>query len=113
MSMTTSPVKSHARVKNHIKRSRGDVIFDTINILIIGLITLTMIYPMWYVLIVSFATPEEAALGRLYFWPKTFSVEAYQKVFGEGLPGTMAGVEAAVRARLGIVWMRRGKRIAA
>ena len=39
--------------------------------------------------------------------------KAYQEVFGEGFPGTMAGVEAAVRARLGIVWMRRGKRIAA
>ena len=66
---------------NKIKRSRGDVIFDTCNVLIIALITLTMIYPMWYVLIVSFATPEEAALGRLYFWPQTFSTEAYQKVF--------------------------------
>ena len=36
--------------------------------------------------------------------------KAYQEVFGEGFPVTMAGVEAAVRARLGIVWMRRGRR---
>ena len=39
--------------------------------------------------------------------------KAFQEVFGEGVPGTMAGMEAAVRARLGIVWMRRGRRTAA
>ena len=39
--------------------------------------------------------------------------KAYQKMFGEGFPDTMAGVEAAVRARLGIVWMRRGRRCTA
>ncbi|MBQ3079676.1 MAG: carbohydrate ABC transporter permease [Clostridia bacterium] len=70
-------------MKKRIRRSRGDVVFDVINIAIIVLITLIMIYPMWYVIIVSFATPEEAALGQLYFWPKTLTLEAYQKVFSE------------------------------
>lgn len=64
-----------------IKRSAGDVVFDTVNIIIILAITVLMIYPMWYVLIVSIATPEEAALGRLYLWPKTLSFEGYQTVF--------------------------------
>ena len=40
-----------------------------------------MIYPMWYVLMVSIATTEEAALGGIYFWPKTISMEAYETVF--------------------------------
>ena len=66
---------------NRIKRSSGDIIFDVVNVVIILLITLIMIYPMWYVLIVSFATPEEAVMGKLYFWPKTFTFEAYEKVF--------------------------------
>ena len=39
--------------------------------------------------------------------------KAYQEVFRDGFPATMAGVEAAVRARLGVVWMRRGRRSAA
>ena len=39
--------------------------------------------------------------------------KAFQEVFGEGIPDTMAGMEAAVRARLGVVWMRRGRRSAA
>ena len=71
------------RANNRIKRSTGDVVFDTVNVIIILLITLIMIYPMWYVLIVSFASPEEAVRGSLYFWPSTFTTEAYVKVFEE------------------------------
>ncbi len=76
----TVPTK---KLNHRIKRSRGDVVFDVINITIILLITLIMIYPMWYVLIVSFASPEEAVRGNLYFWPKSFTLEAYGKVFAE------------------------------
>ena len=79
--MTANAIKPARKASNRIRRSRSDLIFDVINIAIVMLITLTMIYPMWYVLIVSIATPEEAALGKLYFWPKEFSIEAYQKVF--------------------------------
>ncbi len=39
--------------------------------------------------------------------------KAFEEMFGEGSPGTMAGVEAAVRARLGVAWMRRRRRCAA
>lgn len=70
-------------INNRIKRSAGDVVFDVVNIALVTLITLTMIYPMWYVLIVSFATPEEAVRGTLYFWPSKFTTEAYVKVFQE------------------------------
>ena len=76
-------MKAKALVPKHnrIRRSRGDIVFDIINVIIVVLITLTMIYPMWYVIIVSFATPEEAVMGRLYIWPKTFTLEASEKVF--------------------------------
>ncbi len=78
--MTSAPA---LKPNNRIKRSTGDVVFDLVNISIIILITLIMIYPMWYVLIVSFASPEEAVRGQLYFWPRSFTLEAYQKVFAE------------------------------
>ena len=78
--MTNAPA---LKTNNRIKRSTGDVIFDVVNIALIVLITLIMIYPMWYVLIVSFASPEEAVRGQLYFWPNSFTFEAYQKVFAE------------------------------
>ena len=35
---------------------------------------------------------------------------SYHKLFGAGIPGTMAALEAAVREQLGLAWMRRGRR---
>ena len=80
--MTITRHKALGKPKHHaIRRTRGDVVFDVINVFVVALITLTMIYPMWYIIIVSIATPEEAALGGIYLWPKTISFEAYQNVF--------------------------------
>ena len=36
--------------------------------------------------------------------------KAHREMFGSPCPATMAALEAAVRSRLGLVWMRRGKR---
>ena len=53
-----------------IKRSTGDIVFDTVNIAITVLITLIMIYPMWYVIIVSLAR-YRGCRGRLpRGWPE-------------------------------------------
>ena len=80
--MTITRRKALGKPKHHaIRRTRGDVVFDVINVFVVALITLTMIYPMWYIIIVSIATPEEAALGGIYLWPETISFEAYQNVF--------------------------------
>ena len=80
--MTITRRKALGKPKHHaIRRTRGDVVFDVINVFVVALITLTMIYPMWYIIIVSIATPEEAALDGIYLWPETISFEAYQNVF--------------------------------
>ncbi len=36
--------------------------------------------------------------------------QAYRELFGAGTPATMAALEAAVRERLGLAWMQRGRR---
>ena len=80
--MTITRRKALGKPKHHaIRRTRGDVVFDVINVFVVALITLTMIYPMWYIIIVSIATPEVAALGGIYLGPETISFEAYQNVF--------------------------------
>ena len=35
---------------------------------------------------------------------------AYHELFDSGMPGTMAALEAVVRERLGLAWMRRGRK---
>ena len=37
-------------------------------------------------------------------------MKAYHQMFRSGMPGTMAALEAVVREKLGLAWMRRGRR---
>lgn len=64
-----------------IKRSRGTMVFDTINTLFLILICFLCIYPIWYVLINSFNDAKDAMMGGIYWWPRVFSLENYKTVF--------------------------------
>ena len=66
--------------KRRIKPS--DFILDVIINLILILAFIITIYPVWYVIVASFATAREVSLsGGLMLWPKEFIVGGYQKVF--------------------------------
>ena len=64
-----------------IKKTRADKVFDVFNIFICSLITLIMVYPLYFTVIVSLSSPEAVASGSVYLWPKGFTLEAYQNVF--------------------------------
>lgn len=52
-----------------IKRSVGEYIFDTINVILLLCIAFITLYPFWYVLVASLSNPDAVAAGRVYFWP--------------------------------------------
>lgn len=72
-------MKTVARTK--IKRSRGTLIFDTVNTAIMLIICFLCIYPIWYVIVNSFNDAKDAMMGGIYWWPRQFSLENYQTVF--------------------------------
>lgn len=45
------------RKSNKVRRSKGDVIFDTVVYIITGLMILIAIYPMYFILIASISDP--------------------------------------------------------
>lgn len=65
----------------HIKKSIGEKLFDAVNYLFLGLLVFSMAYPFWYLFALSLANPGEVALSRVYFWPGSLTLEAYQQVF--------------------------------
>lgn len=73
---------------NLIKRSRGDVVFDVINFILITILLLLIIYPIYYTVIVSFSDVDAVATGKVKFWPVKFSVEAYTYALREPKIGT-------------------------
>ena len=67
--------------KTKMKRSRSNLIFDTVNMIIMLLVLVIMIYPIWFVLIASFSDPNAVSLGKVILWPEEFTPYSYINVF--------------------------------
>lgn len=57
--------------------------FNGFNVFLLILITLLCIYPVWYMLVVSFSDKSAVAAGQVFLWPKDFTVAAYQLILDD------------------------------
>lgn len=65
-----------------IKRSKGGVVFDSLNVIILVMLSFISLYPFLYVVFASFSDSAELALYRgMLFRPLGFSTSAYGAVF--------------------------------
>ena len=65
------------------KQTASDRVFS----LVLGLISVTIfflvLYPLFFVIIASFSTPEAVVTGQVTFWPIGFTLESYSLVLQE------------------------------
>lgn len=66
-----------------MKLSRSDHVFNFVNGAILFILTLVMLYPLYFVLIASFSEPNAVVKGQVMFLPKGFQLTAYRNVFKE------------------------------
>ncbi len=66
---------------NHIQLPVSDKIFRAVALVILALIMITIIYPVWFVLVASFTNPLEIYQSAFLFWPQDFNFESYKLVF--------------------------------
>lgn len=66
---------------NHIKKTRGDRIFDTINTSVWVVILALILYPLWLIIIASVSDPDAVVAGRVLLYPVDFSLMGYEAVF--------------------------------
>ena len=64
-----------------MKRSKEDVVFDIIVYGILAIVTLVVLYPLYFVLIASFSDPDLVNSGQIMFWPRGLNVEGYKQIF--------------------------------
>lgn len=67
--------------KKKIKRSRNDIIFDTSIFIILTVILIIVAYPLYFIIISSFSSPDKVASGQVIFYPKGFTLNGYKEVF--------------------------------
>ncbi|MEG0693206.1 MAG: carbohydrate ABC transporter permease [Oscillospiraceae bacterium] len=67
------------------KKSVGDRIFDFINITLLLIFAFICLYPIIYIVAVSFSGSWAIMEGRVWLFPVDFHLQAYSKVFGDTL----------------------------
>ena len=68
-----------------MKQSKGDIVFDIFNMVFLLILGLTMIYPMYYIIVYSLNEGLDAMKGGLYLWPRVFTTFNYEYVFSNGV----------------------------
>lgn len=58
-----------------------DLVFYGVSALVIGILTMTVLYLIVYILSASFSSPAALAAGKVVLWPVDFSVDGYKAVF--------------------------------
>lgn len=67
--------------KKKIRRSREDVIYDTVIFIILTLLLLIVAYPLYFIIISSISDPKAVSAGKVVFVPVGFTLEGYMEVF--------------------------------
>ena len=66
--------------KAFARQGRSDKIFDIINYTFMILILLIVLYPLYFVVIASFSSPNEVAAGKVMLWIKGFNIKGYAEI---------------------------------
>ena len=64
-----------------IKQSAGDRVFNIVNAIIMTLITIAIVYPLYYVLLASITDPTVVNTGKLLLYPEAPFFEGYERAF--------------------------------
>lgn len=67
------------------KDSTGDTIFYFANGFVLFLLTLIVVYPLYFIIIASISDPDAIFNGDVYFYPIQITFEGYARLFNEPL----------------------------
>ena len=66
--------------KRALRDTVGDKIFYTINIIILLILTLIVLYPVYFIVIASFSDPDAVLAGKVVLYPMNITFEGYSKI---------------------------------
>lgn len=69
------------QLARHYKRSFGSKLFDVVNIIILALLCLIILYPVYYMVIVSISDGYYVTRGMVHWVPMGVNIEVYKSIF--------------------------------
>lgn len=67
----------------NVKRSFADKVFDNINYVVLTILLVSVVYPLYFIVIASFSNPMSIFKGEVMFWIKDFTLKGYETIFAE------------------------------
>jgi putative aldouronate transport system permease protein len=64
-----------------VRQSKEDLAFDVINAFFLGIISLIILYPLYFVFIASFSSPDAVNAGKVILFPQGFTFGGYKQLF--------------------------------
>ena len=69
--------------KMQIRRSKSDILFDTVVLIIMILFIIICIYPLYFILIASISDPSMVLTGKVILWPRMMTLDGYERILQE------------------------------
>ncbi|WOC32731.1 MULTISPECIES: carbohydrate ABC transporter permease [Caproicibacterium] len=88
------------RKKFTSRKTTGDLIFDTVNAVLLLLLVVVTLYPFLNTLVYSLNDPLDSVKGNLYLWPRVFTLNNYTVILKQPSIYTAALV-SVLRAFIG------------
>ena len=63
-----------------IKRTKSEKVFDGVNVILLAIIAFTMLFPMFYIFVVSFSSLTDVMENDILLWPKEWVTDAYRYI---------------------------------
>jgi putative aldouronate transport system permease protein len=64
-----------------VRQSKEDLAFDVVNTFFLAIISLIILYPLYFVFIASFSNPDAVNAGRVILSPRGFTLGGYKQLF--------------------------------
>ena len=78
-----------------IRKTREDIIIDTIVFVVMLLVVIVTIYPFYYIIINAFNNGVDSSLGGMYFYPRRPTLENFENLLKDGQWNTAIFISVA------------------
>ena len=66
--------------KAGVRKISGDMAFRIINGILLGIVALIVLYPLYFIIIASFSSPEAVLAGKVVLFPVDINFDGYLKI---------------------------------
>jgi putative aldouronate transport system permease protein len=70
-------------IKNKIRFTTEDRLVDMVVYIVLAVVFFLSLYPFYLAVVLSFNEGLDAQSGRIYFWPRKFTLENYSQLFSD------------------------------